>query len=133
MSIINVKNSATHATRARRALITALGVTVLSLGTATVWAASPLPQKEVSLADLDLSQAADTAKAYGRLAAAAKDVCRQIDIAEPRGMRTRNQCFKVTLANAVNTVNNEQLTQLHQSDRKVRLAQRISNRTSNNT
>jgi UrcA family protein len=133
MSFVNVRNSATHATRARRALISAVGVTLLSLGSATVCAASPLPQKEVSLADLDLSLAADTNKAYGRLAAAAKVVCRQIDIAEPRGMRSRNQCFKVALANAVNTVNNEQLTRLHQSDRSVRLAQRISNRTSNNT
>ncbi|MFL6577500.1 MAG: UrcA family protein [Povalibacter sp.] len=131
MYFANLKSSATDATRARRALLTAIGVTALSFASATVMAETPLPSTVVSLQGLDLSQPSDAKQAYAKLNKAAKQVCQQFDIAEPRGMKVRNQCFKTALANAVNAVNNESLTQLHQSDRNVRLAQRMGNRVNN--
>ena len=130
---VKIKNSATVATTARRALVVAFGVTALSFGSANVWAADPLPQKEVSLVGLDLSQPADASQAYSRIAAAAKDVCRQLAIREQAGLKRVQQCFKQSLANAVKAVDNEQLTRLHQSDRNVRMAQRSSNRADKST
>jgi UrcA family protein len=127
MSFVNVKNSAIHATRARRALI-AFGVTVLSFGAGIVHA-KPITQVEVSLAGLDLSQPHDAQQAYAKLNNAARHVCQHLDIMEPRGMKSRNQCYKIALANAVSSVNNAYLTQLHQSDKRVRLAQGVLERS----
>lgn len=122
MSFANVKNSAIRAIRSRRVAMVACGVAVMSIGSGIVQA-QPLPQREVSLAGLDLSQPDDLKQAYEKLSKAAKQVCMEMDMIEQRGMKSRMQCYKISLANAVNSVNNAYLTQLHQSDKRVRLAQ----------
>ncbi len=128
MSLATAKNSAIHAIRSRRVAMIALGATVLSLGSGIVQA-RPIAQMEVSLAGLDLSRPEDAQQAYAKLNKAAKQVCIKVDLMEPRGLKSRNQCYRIALANAVNSVNNAYLTQLHRSDKRVWLAQSVLDRS----
>jgi UrcA family protein len=124
MSFVKVKNSATVATSARRALMTALTVTSLSFAAIGAHAEAPLQRIEVSLAGLNLATQADARTAYSRLRAAAQKVCHGVESTERRGHLKFDRCYQEALSNAVADVGNGNISSLHLSDRNVRVAQR---------
>ena len=123
MSFVKVKNSATVATSARRALLAALTVTSLSFAAVSAHAGAPT-QIEVSLAGLNLATQGDAKKAYSRLRTAAQKVCHGLESRDPRGRLQHDRCYQQALANAVADVHNGNVSALHLSDRTVRVAQR---------
>ena len=124
MSIKSSMDSAIHATSVRHLLLTAIGVTALSLVAVNVRAQAAAPQVSVSLAGLNLATQRDVKTAYSKLRSAAKSVCHNLESRDVRGRQHYEQCYQDSLANAVEVVDNGNLTALHQSDRTVRIAQR---------
>ena len=123
MSLKSLMHSAAHATRARHALLTAIGVTALSLIAVNVQAQTVAKQTTVSLKGLNLAKIDDAKAAYSKLRTAARYVCEQ-PTRDPRVVQRRQQCFDEALSNAVASVGSGNLSALHDSDRNVRLAQR---------
>jgi UrcA family protein len=124
MSIKSSMDSAINATSVRHLLLTAIGVTALSLVAVNVRAEAPAPQVTVSLAGLNLATQADAKTAYSKLRRAAKTVCHEMESRDLHGSLGYEQCYRNALANAIGSVDNGNLTELHRSDRTVRIAQR---------
>ena len=87
--------------------------TLLSLGmSATTLAAGrvgDVPTKTVSFRDLDLSTAQGAEALYGRIADAAREVCRGAEIASIHACRAR------AIDDAVSAIGNPLLSSLHRS------------------
>lgn len=72
----------------------------------------------VSYADLDLNQASDQEALYKRLKMASENVCGRISFSKNRSLRANSnvkQCYRNSLNNAVEVVENSALTELHKS------------------
>jgi UrcA family protein len=100
------------------ALVSALAV----LGASPALADETVRSVKVSYADLDLNTQAGAATLYGRIRAAAKQVCGPDEWAY--GHSTFKRCFNQALGNAVAKVNNPQLTALHQGKSPAMTASR---------
>jgi UrcA family protein len=112
---------AVRARFASRLVLTLIGGAASILVAATSQAHES-DQTTVRYEDLDLSQAADASILYGRLRAAANQVCVRLDIRDLRLQSLQRACVAHALDQAVADVNVGSLTALHRSDRTLRVA-----------
>jgi len=117
-------NKSFQLSSARVVAIAALGAATLSLFSVSASAEAPIPQQQVNFGDLDLSKSRDTARLYSRLRSASSAVCS--DFAGYRGTRMRDRyaaCIDRALNDAIATIGNPSLAELHASKKEMRLAQ----------
>ncbi len=125
MSLRSQLDQAIHATRTRRMLVTAIGVTALSLIAGNVSAQTAAPQMVVSLADINLATPSGAEQAYVRLQRAARSVCRGYEARNLHGRERHAKCYANALSDAVADIDSVNVTALLNSDRSVvRVAQR---------
>jgi UrcA family protein len=74
-----------------------------------------LPAKRVSFADLDISKPADAKILYGRIVAAAHEVCTLSGYKDLRAMQRVNGCVDRAINNAVKDVDSPALSALRPS------------------
>jgi UrcA family protein len=88
----------------------------LLLGSAIALSATPEgPRVEVKYQDLDLSIPANAEVLYNRISKAARRVCQQPGGNAAAKLHEYALCFNAAVGNAVQSVNAETLTALHQS------------------
>jgi UrcA family protein len=101
---------------ARAAAILLCGAIALCTLQVTAQAANDaLPSKRVSYADLDISKPAGAKVLYGRIAAAAKQVCAQSGYKDLGAMQRVNGCVDRAINNAVMEVGSPALSALRPS------------------
>ncbi len=105
---------------ARKILI--IGLTALTLGTASTDVLASPPSVTVSFAGLDLSRPAGAQVLYQRIERAAFEVCDVfVGGRFPEARAKASTCYKDAVANAVAQVNSPQLSAIHRA-RMLRLA-----------
>jgi UrcA family protein len=84
------------------------------------------PQVVVKYAETDLNSEPGVAVFYSRLQSASRGVCRSLKGRDLASLQTYQDCYSKALADAVNAVNKQTLTALHNSPeaRSVRVATR---------
>jgi UrcA family protein len=106
-------------------VLTAFGA-ALALFAANSHAGADPMQKAVRYADLNLSNPQDASQLYARLERAAAVVCRSYEGFELSRKRIHEACEDEALSAAVAQVDHAALTALHNTDARVRVAQRRS-------
>jgi len=108
-----------------RIIAVALAIGVASL-IADVAAAKEIGQFStvVKYSDLDPSQTADAARLYARLKFAADKVCGVEMTRDLKVQRQRDACYVQALNEAVEKVNQPQLTALHAAEPRIRVARK---------
>jgi len=93
----------------------------------TLAADAAIPQRAVSYADLDLSEAAGVEILYGRIRAAARSVC-GATTAQPLTLLAGQECTREALAGAVAKANIPPLTAYHARRSPVFLRPHVATR-----
>jgi UrcA family protein len=99
-------------TKIYTAIFCALGTASLSVLTISVGAAEDLPQKTVRYADLNIAQPAGAQALYGRISAAAREVCDRSIGWDPIERLAMRACVDKTIDNAVKKVDEPALSAL---------------------
>ncbi len=101
-----------------------------ALGLAALPAAAnslaPPLQVTVKFADLDVSRPEGAAVLYGRIRAAARNVCSPYDRGDPLENMEFASCVRQSIADAVSAVNAPALTAVHSSKTKGALLVRVA-------
>jgi UrcA family protein len=109
-------------TKLYTAIYCTLGTAALCAASASVQAAENVPSKTVNFADLDITSQAGAKTLYGRIRAAASDVCRDSSGGDPILRTAASACFQKAIDKAVKDVNSPVLTSLRFGSGGVRLA-----------
>ena len=108
MNIINKQKLLTLA------LVTTFAVPAISTA-ATMNTGSNVNPVTVSFADLNLTQDKGVETLYSRLKAGAKQSCGTVSARQLKLFRTNKECLKTALTDAVESIDNEKLSELHSS------------------
>jgi UrcA family protein len=73
----------------------------------------------VHYSDLDLSQPKDARRLYGRIKAAAREVCDNAPYKDLSSLRQYEMCVAHAVANAVQFVNATEVTRVHEGDARL--------------
>src|SRR6185312_14564404 len=103
------------------ALYCAFGAGALGALTSSAQA-EDVPSKTVKFQDLDISKPAGAKTLYGRIRAAARDVCDASTSGDPIMKPAMHACMETAIDNAVRKVNAPALTSLRFGNTAVRLA-----------
>jgi UrcA family protein len=106
------------------AIIGAAGIAALLAPAISAQADVPAKQKMIEYQDLDLTHEEDVQRLYSRLRSAARSVCGNLNGRTQFERTQYRQCFDQSLNAAVTAVNLTQLSKLHGSNDKLRIAQR---------
>jgi UrcA family protein len=109
-------------TKLYTAIYCALGTAALCAASASAQAAEDVPSKTVKFADLNITSQAGAKVLYGRIRAAARDVCRDSSGGDPIGRLAVSACIEKAIDKAVKDVNSPVLTSLRFGSGDVRLA-----------
>jgi UrcA family protein len=96
------------------ALVTTFAVPAISTA-ATMNTDRNVNPVTVSFADLNLTQDKGVETLYGRLKAGAKQSCGTVSARQLNLFRSNKECLKTALTDAVESINNEKLSELHSS------------------
>jgi UrcA family protein len=99
------------------AILSALAFSFATLSSAKE--ATTPPQVIVKFADLDLSTSQGAVALYGRIRAAAEDVCSRMYISTEAYRRHKDVCLQKLIADAVNKVNEPALSTVFASKYRV--------------
>ena len=109
-------------TKLYTAIYWTLGTAALCAALASVQAAEDVPSKTVKFADLNIASQAGAKALYGRIRAAALDVCRDSSGGDPILRLAVSACIEKAIDKAVKDVNSPVLTSLRFGSGDVRLA-----------
>jgi UrcA family protein len=112
----------TMRTKLYTAIYCTLGTAALCAASASVQAAEDVPSKTVKFSDLNIASPAGAKVLYGRIRAAAQDVCRDSSGGDPIQRLAVNACVQKAIDKAVKDVNSPALTSLRFGSGDVRLA-----------
>lgn len=113
-------------TASKHIALTAIGVAILTLlgMNANATTATHVPTEKVEFADLDLAKPADAKLLYRRLKMAASEVCVGYPLTKSIARNTpRARCEQAAITDAVEAIDDPNLTALHLKSGKVKLAQ----------
>jgi UrcA family protein len=97
----------------RRAMIGVALVAGATVSIPALAAAADAPQQAVQYTDADLGSEARVAALYEKLQRASRSVCRSLKGTDVRSVRNYDDCYAQALAGAVDAVNAQTLTALH--------------------
>lgn len=110
-------------TKLYTAIYCTLGTAALCAASASVQAAAEdVPSKTVKFEDLNITSQAGAKVLYGRIRAAARDVCRASSGGDPILHQAVSACIEKAIDKAVKDVNSPVLTSLRFGSGDVRLA-----------
>jgi|SRR5882762_165262 len=108
-------------TKLYAAIYCTFGTAALCAASASVEAAEDLPSKTVQFADLNITSQAGAKVLYGRIRAAARDVCRASSGGDPFLRPGVSACIEKAIDKAVKDVNSPVLTSLRFGSGDLRL------------
>ena len=97
----------------RRAMIGVAFVAGATVSIPALAAEADGPQRAIQYTDADLASEASVAALYEKLQRASRSVCRSLKGTDIRSVRNYDDCYARALASAVDAVNEQTLTALH--------------------
>jgi UrcA family protein len=97
----------------RRAMFGVALVAGATVSIPVLAAATDAPQRVVQYTDADLASEARVTALYEKLQGASRSVCRSLKGTDIRSVRNYQDCYAQALAEAVDAVNEQTLTALH--------------------